>query len=61
MMTKTHLQVVALAAVLSALGALSGVAHADGPDTTLKEIAGYKQWTRMQDKPLQVLDPSVMG
>jgi hypothetical protein len=49
-MTKTHLQVLALAAVLGMVGVVSVVARADSETTaaaTLKEITNYRQWTRV--------------
>ena len=55
MMKVTHLQILALAVVLSAVGAASSIARADGDaaDTTLKDIAGYRQWTRVHNAPLR--------
>ena len=63
MMKRTHLQVLALAVVLSTIGTASSIARADGDaaDTTLKEIAGYRQWTRVNDAPLPVEDFSSFG
>jgi hypothetical protein len=62
-MMKTRLQVCALTLTLSTLGAIIGVARASGdaPDTTLKDIANYKQWTRLNGTPLPVAAPSVGG
>jgi hypothetical protein len=58
MMRKTRLQVCALAVVLAAVGAVSWAARAeaDAPAAadaaTLKEIANYKSWTRVTEKPV---------
>jgi hypothetical protein len=49
-MTSTRLSVFALGALLSLTGAVLG----DGEHGTLKEIAGYRQWTRVTDKPIPV-------
>ena len=57
-MKKTRLQVSALVLALAAVGAVSwaGRARADAPAAadaaTLKEIAGYKSWTRVTEKPV---------
>lgn len=63
MMKRKHLQVCALAIVLSAVGAASSIARADGDasDTTLAEIAGYRQWTRVTREPLLVEDFSAFA
>lgn len=62
-MTKTHLQVLALAVVLSTVGVVSVVARADSEATaaTLKEIANYRQWTRVTEQPLPIANPSALG
>jgi hypothetical protein len=59
-MTKTTLKVFALLAVLSAVGAVSGAAR-EGTDTTLRDIARYRDWTRVTDKPIAVELPSPAG
>jgi len=59
-MTKTRLQVFALAAVLSAVGTVSGVARGAG-GTALADIAGYREWTRVTEAPLPVELPSPTG
>jgi hypothetical protein len=58
MMKRTHLQGLALAVVLAAVGAAASIARADADaaDTTLKEIAGYRQWTRVTKKLLLAED-----
>ena len=63
MMKRTHLQVLALAVVLSAVGAAASIARADddAADTTLREIAGYRQWTRVTKEPLPVEDFTAFG
>jgi len=62
-MTKTHLQVFALAVALSAVGSVSGLAHVSGDaaDTALRDLAGYKQWTRVTKAPMPVENPSPAG
>lgn len=59
MMKKTRLQVCALMLALAAVGAVSlaARAEADAPAAaadaaTLKEIANYKSWTRVTEKPV---------
>ena len=62
-MSKTHLQVFALAFALSAVGSVSGVAHVSGDasDATLQELDGYRQWTRATKAPMPVANPSSFG
>ena len=50
-MTRTRLRVFAVTALLSVAGAAVGNG---GADQTLQEIAGYRQWTRVNEKPLPV-------
>jgi hypothetical protein len=63
MIRKTHLQLFALASALSFVGAVSGLA--DGPrgaaDTTLADLAGYRQWTRVTPEPMPVNNPTPAG
>jgi hypothetical protein len=56
MMTKAKLKVFALLVILSAVGAMSGIAREDA-GTTLRSIARYRDWTPATIKPVQV-DPS---
>lgn len=63
-MTKMRLQLFALASALSFVGAVSGLAH--GPrrgaaDTTLADLAGYRQWTRVTPEPMPVNNPTPAG
>ncbi|HZB45193.1 MAG TPA: hypothetical protein VE360_08115 [Pyrinomonadaceae bacterium] len=57
-MRKTRLQVSALMLALAAVGAVSWAARAeaDAPAAadaaTLEEIANYKSWTRVTEKPV---------
>lgn len=53
MMTKTVLKVFAMMAVLSSVAAVSLSAPA-APDATLKEMAGYRQWTSIKGEPGQI-------
>lgn len=48
-MTSTRLRVFAVTALLSVAGAVFG----SGQDTTLQEIAGYRQWTRLTPTPIR--------
>ena len=49
-MTRTRLRVFAATALLCAAGAVLG----DGlQDQTLNEVAGYREWTRLTEKPIQ--------
>lgn len=32
---------------------------ASASDPLLKEIAGYRQWTRVNEKPIPVFDPTI--
>ena len=64
-MKKTPLQIFALAAVLSFVGAVA-VAARDSSDKAsskkvLEEIADYKSWTRLTVKPAPVEIPSLAG
>ena len=58
MMRKTRLQVSALVLALAAVGAVSWAARAeadapaDADAATLEEIANYKSWTRVTEKPV---------
>jgi hypothetical protein len=60
---KTRLQLFALASALSVVGAVSGLAQAqrDAADTTLADLAGYRQWNRVTPEPLPVETPSPAG
>ena len=59
-MIKNTVKVFVLLAALSPGGAASGVAG--GPaDVTLRDIARYREWTRVTEKPLPVENPSVGG
>ena len=57
-MTSTRLSVFAVSALLTVAGAVLGN---NGEDATLKEIAGYRQWTRVTEKPLLVGISSLAG
>ncbi len=48
-MTTTRMKLVALTALLSVAGAVLG---SNGENETLKDIAGYRQWTRLTDRPI---------
>jgi hypothetical protein len=65
-MRKTPLQILALAAVLSFVGAVAAAAH-KSPDKPsdkkiLEEIADYKDWGRVSAEPVRVpLDAASAG
>lgn len=73
-MRKTTLQIFALAAMLSFVGAVAAVARdsSDKPSAkkappkapakdVLEEIAGYKGWTRATQKPIPIDIASLAG
>jgi hypothetical protein len=62
-MMKTTLKVFVLLAALSLIGGASGVARGsrDPEDATLRDIARYREWTRVTEKPLLVANSSVGG
>ena len=49
----------AAAAVLTTFSL--ALVNASAPDKTLKDIAGYRQWTRVTEKPIPVESPSFAG
>ena len=51
-MKNTSLKVLTLLAVLTTTGLV--VADTSDNETTLNRIAGYRQWTRVNDKPVEV-------
>ena len=57
-MTKTRLRVFAVTALLSVAGAVLGDS---GQDKTLQEIAGYRQWKRISEKPVLVENSLIGG
>ena len=64
-MRKTPLQILAVATVLSFVGAVAATAHnsSDKPSEkkVLEEVAGYKSWTRVTEKPMSVEIPTAAG
>ncbi len=57
-MTSTRLIVFAMTALCSVAGAV----FADGvKDQTLPEIAGYREWTRLTEKPIVVENAFAAG
>ena len=50
-MTSTRLRVFAVTALLSVAGAVLG---GSAPDKTLQDLAGYRQWERINEKPILV-------
>ena len=57
---KTTLKVFVLLAALSLGGGASGGSRSS-TDTTLRDIARYREWTRVTEKPLPVINPSLGG
>lgn len=51
-MKKISLKVLTLVAVLTTAGLV--VADSSDSETTLNQIAGYRQWTRLNREPVQV-------
>lgn len=51
-MKKTSLKVLTLVAVLTTAGLAA--AETDDNQTTLNQITGYRQWTRVNREPVQV-------
>lgn len=56
-MSRTRLRLLAATVLLSVAGATPG---GSSPDKTLQEIAGYKQWNRVNEKPV-VVENSFIG
>jgi hypothetical protein len=54
-MTSTRLRVFAITALLSIAGAALGD---NGPDQTLQQVAGYREWTRLTPQAIVVAIPS---
>jgi hypothetical protein len=52
-MHKLSLRVLVLATALTATGAV--LAGNTEDEQTLKEIAGYRQWTRLTERPVEVM------
>ena len=57
-MLRTRLQLFAICALLSVAGA---VLADDSADQTLKDIAGYSEWTKVSDAPFQGVSVSSAG
>lgn len=65
-MTKRCVQLFALAAVVSAVGAVSGLARGGAdkkaPDAALlSQLEGYKSWARVKLTPVLSVDASFVG
>jgi hypothetical protein len=58
-MRLTTFKTLSLAAVLTTFSL--ALVNASEPDTTLKDIAGYRQWTRVNEKPIPVESLSFAG
>jgi hypothetical protein len=56
-MKKISLKVLTLVAVLTTAGLV--VADTSDSESTLNQIAGYRQWTRVNRQPVQVAAPLV--
>jgi ABC-type cobalt transport system substrate-binding protein len=64
-MRKTPVQILAVAAVLSFVGAVAAAAHNSSDKSSetkiLEELEGYKDWTRMTAKPVPIDIASLGG
>lgn len=58
-MSASSLKTFAAAALLTTFGV--ALVNASTPDKTLKDMAGYRQWTRVTEKPIPVESPSFAG
>jgi hypothetical protein len=56
-MKKISLKVLTFMAVLTTVGLVG--AATDDNQTTLNQIAGYRQWTRVNREPVQVVTPAI--
>ena len=56
-MNKISLKVLALMAVLTSGGLVAAETSNDG--ATLNQIAGYRQWTRINPEPVKVMTTSI--
>lgn len=56
-MKKVSLKVLTFMAVLTTVGLVG--AATDDNQTTLNQITGYRQWTRVNREPVQVVSPAV--
>jgi len=56
-MKKVSMKVLTFMAVLTTAGLVG--AATDDNQTTLNQIAGYRQWTRVNREPVQVVTPAV--
>lgn len=59
-MTKKTLRIFTAGMVLCSVGVVLGSAAA-ATDSTLAEIAGYRQWTRLTNKPMLVENSFAAG
>ena len=58
-MKQNSLKFLALAMMLGVVGPALGDTSVD--EETLKAVAGYRQWTRVSEKALPVVDSSLTG
>lgn len=57
-MKPTRIRIFAATALLFVAGAVLGNS---GDDKTLQQIAGYRQWTRVNEKPIAVENSLIAG
>ncbi len=57
-MKKISLNVLTLVAVLTTAGLVVASTNNDN-ETTLNQIAGYRQWTRINPEPVKVMTASI--
>jgi hypothetical protein len=63
-MAQNRLKLTALVLLLSLVAgvlAQSRPAPPPGDEALIKEIAAYRNWTRVQEKPVVVLNPALYG
>jgi hypothetical protein len=60
-MTTTRLQLFAICALLALAGAVFAGNDSNDATDPLKEIAGYRDWTRVTNKPILIIDSSAFG
>lgn len=57
-MKTRYLQIFVAAMALTTFGLVFG---ASSPDSTLNDVAGYRNWTRVGEKPIAVVNTSFAG
>ena len=60
-MRSTPLKLFAVAASLAFVGAAFGNSRDDSKQRALAEVAGYKDWSRVTVKPIEVIAGAALG